>query len=351
MKFVFPRFLFSFSLSIFFIIHSYTQTGGTGTYKFLELPNSARIASLGGKNVSLADGDLNMAYHNPATLAPEMDRNIVLNGVSYFANTGFGYASFAKEFDSIGTFAIGIQYIDYGTFNGYDKYNVSTGVFFAKDYALSFIYSKSITKSLRLGISVKPIYSSYERYSSYGLASDIGAVYISDDNLTSAGVTLKNIGFQITSYTGNYREPLPFEFLLGVSKKLEHAPFRFSITAHSLQQYDLLYTTEDDTEEDPFYPSTQKPSKTEKFADNFFRHIIAGLEFLPSKSLYVSVAYNYQRRKELGLKDSPGSVGFSFGGGIRLKKFGVSYGRSKYHVAGASNHFSITINLGESIHK
>ena len=37
--------------------------------------------------------------------------------------------------------------------------------------------------------------------------------------------------------------------------------------------------------------------------------------------------------------------GFSWGFGIRISKFHLNYGRASYHLAGASNHFSITTDL------
>jgi hypothetical protein len=38
-------------------------------------------------------------------------------------------------------------------------------------------------------------------------------------------------------------------------------------------------------------------------------------------------------------------VGFSYGFGIKISKFHLSYGRATYHLAGASNHFSISTNF------
>ena len=75
----------------------FSQIGGTSTYEFLNLTNSARVAALGGKNVSLNDNDINLAYHNPALLTPVMSENAVFNYVSYFANINFGYAAYALD--------------------------------------------------------------------------------------------------------------------------------------------------------------------------------------------------------------------------------------------------------------
>jgi hypothetical protein len=92
---------------------------------------------------------------------------------------------------------------------------------------------------------------------------------------------------------------------------------------------------------------TTQQTNFNNFADNLLRHFIFGVEFLPSKSFYISASYNYQRRKEMALIDAPGMVGFSFGAGITLKRFSFSYGRATISSAGASNHFSLLINLSQ----
>ena len=78
------------------------------------------------------------------------------------------------------------------------------------------------------------------------------------------------------------------------------------------------------------------------FGDRFMRHITVGSEFILSKNFNLRVGYNYRRRQELKLEDKPGTAGFSYGFGVRVSKFHISYGRSVYHLAGPSNHISVT---------
>ena len=70
------------------------QIGGSGVYEFLNLPTSGIVASLGGKVNALPDNDLNLVFHNPSLLNPEMDNQLVLNYVNYFADINFGYLSY-----------------------------------------------------------------------------------------------------------------------------------------------------------------------------------------------------------------------------------------------------------------
>ncbi|MFN5885727.1 MAG: hypothetical protein ACK445_10335, partial [Bacteroidota bacterium] len=48
------------------------------------------------------------------------------------------------------------------------------------------------------------------------------------------------LGTQIKTYRAGNNETLPFNLQVGVSKKFAHAPFRFSLVAHNLQNPALL---------------------------------------------------------------------------------------------------------------
>jgi hypothetical protein len=340
---------------IFFIVFTFfnsfeinAQLGGSATYDFLNLTSSARIAAMGGKIISLSDNDLNLVFQNPSSLNPSMSKNIALNYNDYLAGIGFGNAIYAFQAGAAKTIAIGAQYIDYGTFQDADVYGNLYGKFYAKDIALNFTFSQIFDTIFQVGVNIKPVFSFYERYSSVGIAADIGALYHSPNGNFSVGLVFRNIGTQIKSYTTTY-ENLPFEIEAGISQKLAHAPFRFSLTFHNLQRYKLYFDSKLDNAADPTASSDK--SKAEKFFDNFFRHVIGSVEFLPSRTFYIAGAYNYQRKVELSLKDSPGMVGFSFGVGIHTQKITLSYGHAFYHAAGGTNNFSIQLNMGNILHR
>ncbi len=338
--------LFFFTAFIFLKTHS--QIGGNYTYAFLNLPNSARVASLGGKSVAIVNDDLNMAFHNPSLLSPEMDKQLVLNYVGYFAGIKYGYVSYAKDYDSKGTLAAGIHFIHYGEFIRADELGNKTGTFTASEYAINLIYSKKIDSIFMIGITLKPVYSHLERYNSFGILADGGITYFNPENLFTAAFVLKNVGAQLVHYYPGNRELMPFEIQAGVSQKLIHAPFRFSLLLQHLQKFDMKYNSQIE-ENNVFNTSstTKNENKIENFGDQLMRHVIIGMEFLPSKNFYINMGYNYQRRQELKIPGRIGMVGFSWGFGMKINKYQISYSRATYHVAGASNHFSLSVNLSE----
>jgi len=322
------------------------QIGGSSTYAFLQLPNSARIASLGGELNAFADDDLNLTFSNPSLLNPEMSGNLIANYVNYFADINFGYVSYAHDLEKKGMFAAGMNYFNYGDFIEADETGLITGTFKAADYALNLLYSRRIDSSFTVGVNVKPIYSQYERYASFGLAADLGITYASNNRLFAAALVIRNLGTQIKGYTTKNYELLPLDIQLGVSQKLEHAPFRFSLVAHHLQKIDLGYKKPDSkVNEFNAFGESEKKSELDEIGDKIMRHFIMGVEFTPLKNFYLRMGYNYRRRQELKIDSRVAMVGFSWGFGIKISKFHVNYGRATYHLAGASNHFSISTSL------
>jgi hypothetical protein len=315
---------------------SFSQTGGDNIYEFLNLTHSGLVSSLGGTNVSLQGNDLNLAYHNPALLNSGMNKSLALNYVNYFAGINYGLAMYSRSFPSTGNFAAGLTYLNYGTFTETDASGVITGNFSAAEYALSLIYSREIDSVFSIGLNFKPVLSQLEKYSSVGFAFDIGGSWHNSSNLFSAGVVLKNLGYQLTTYAGEGHQKLPFEIQVGMSQRLAHAPFRFSLTLRHLEKFDLTYQY--------IETATSENNKASSgFLENSMRHVILGVELIPHKNFYFSAGYNYQRRRELEIESKTSTVGFSWGFGINTSFLNIEFGRATYHLAGSSNNVSLII--------
>lgn len=327
------------------------QSGGNNTYDFLNLTNSARVASLGGQQISLYGDDLNVVYHNPSLLNPSMSNHLVMNYINYIADINYGYVSYARTIKNYGNFGAGIHYINYGDFQYADVEGNRNGIFHAKDYSFNLYYSHPILDSLfMVGATLKGINSEYESLNSWGIAMDAGITYNDAKNQFTAAFVMKNLGMQLNTYYYHApHEPLPFELQLGITKKLLHAPFRFSILAQHLETPNLLYQTEADKKNqvDLLTGQTNQKSKLADFGDNLMRHIVFGLEFVPSKNFNINIGYNYKRRQELKIQNNSGMTGFSWGFGFRVYNFHFSFARVRYHISSVSNHFSLEVNLNE----
>lgn len=334
------------TLLILSFLSGRAQIGGESTYQFLELSNSARIAALGGTQVAVNDStDLNLPFYNPSLLTKNMSNQLLFNYVDYLSDINFGYASYARSFEGIGNFAAGIHYINYGKFTETTENGVITGnEFKAAEYALNFIYSNRYER-LRYGAILKPVLSIFESYRSFGIAADLGVGYSSKNGLTMVGITAKNIGTQITTYYQNgKREPIPFDLDAGISGKLAHAPAIIYVTVQHLNHWTLAKpeSTSSNTTDIIIYQPQESVGK------QIMRHLVIGVELLPSKNFTLRAGYNYERRQELALTDRTSTVGFSVGFGVHVNRFSFDFGTTRFHLAGSSNLFSLAINLNQN---
>lgn len=314
---------------------SFSQTGGDNVYEFLNLTHSAFVSSLGGSNVAIINNDLNLTYHNPGLLNSSMNNSVALNYVNYFAGINYGMAMYSRSYQGIGNFAAGLTYLNYGSFTEADESGNITGSFTASEYAFSLIYSRQIDSLFTVGANLKPVLSHLERYTSFGVALDLGASFHNRSKLFSAGLTLRNIGMQLTSYAGEPKQKLPFEIQAGVSQRLAHAPFRFSLTLRHLEKFDLTHQYKNPTS------SGEQTASESDLAENLLRHMIIGTELIPHKNFYISAGYNYQRRSELKVDSKVSTVGLSWGFGIKTSWIDIEFGRATYHLAGSGSHISL----------
>jgi len=326
------------------------QIGGDNTYEFLNLTTSARVSSLGGNQIAVKDDDPFLGFVNPSLLNEEMDNKLALTYVSYLADINIGFASYTKTFDSLGTFNLGVQYIDYGDFTETDQGGNEIGNFSAGEYAFVLGYSYPIDTNFSVGANLKTIYSSFYDYQSIGLAADIGATYFSIKSGVTMSLLAKNMGSQLTRYSDADREPLPFEVQFGITKRFKNVPLRLGLIAQHLQKWDLTYENPDENQAQSILGEDANQNKNENgFFDKLGRHLIFNAELLITKNFNVRFGYNYLRRAELRVDEKPGAVGISWGFGMRISKFHLSYGRSAYHQVGPTNTFSISTRLSDFI--
>jgi long-subunit fatty acid transport protein len=323
----------------------FAQKGGTQSYSFLNLPNSARVAALGYNFVAIDDADLAIGLNNPSLISPDMNNDISLNYVDYFSDISYGFVSYSRTFEKLGSFAASVQYIDYGTFERTDETGEANGEFTSNEFAPVIGWGRQLDSSFSIGANLKAISSNFENFSSFALAVDVAGSYHSTKRGFLVSLIARNIGSQISRYTPGNKEPLPLEIELGLSKRLQHLPFRYSILLTNLQKWDLTYNDPTEDKVDPFTGEIKQKSKAAEIMDKSMRHIVIGGEFIPTKNFSVRFGYNYQRRQEMKLESKRATVGFSWGFGFRVSRFNFSYARSAYHIAGSPNIFSLGINL------
>ena len=318
------------------------QLGGRTVFPFLDLPPSAQLAALGGMSVSARNDDPTMLYGNPALLNSEMDGRLALSYVAYVAQIKQSTAAYVFNTQKAGRFGIGVTYLNYGDFESYDPAGNSLGTFGVNEYTVGV--TDSYTKgNYTFGVTTKLAVSSIAGSRSLAGVADAGVVFKHPTADFTAGLAVKNAGYQFSPYPGTERGPLPLDVQLGATVKPEHMPLRFSLTAHHLQQWDIQYL--DPNQRGTLDASGNEKKPTKSFGDNLARHFTASAALVLGKGLNIRVGYNHLQRRELRLDNTSGSAGLSFGVMLKISTFQIDYTHATLQAAGSSEYFTLSRNL------
>ena len=328
---------------------------GTSTFAFMDLPVSARQNALGGENISIRDGELSSAFANPALLG-SMTHNILQIGYAYYGSNHFGSAMYGYNFgeskgenqksnagdiDRPNYFAVGIHYLDYGKMRYADAMGERTsGSFGARDVLLEAAYARQLGQQFTIGVALKPVFSFYESYSSVALGADVGAHFQLKDSTLQMGLALKNIGWQLKGFyseeSGQHLEMLPLNLEFGINYRVKHAPLRFSLTVHNIQNWDLGYSQLNEVED----------VQPVGWFDMMMRHTIWAIDIVPkSEKFYLTLSYNHRRRQEFALKDQRSLAGFAAGVGLKIKMLRLGFAMSQMSKSNFTYQVSLSMDV------
>lgn len=346
--------------------YAQVSNAGRSVFSFMSLPVSSRINALGGSNVSLSDGDISMGMCNPALLHETSHMVLQLNYSYYLPGTMFGSALYGHNFGEAkflnhksqitnddqpvrpNYFAVGIHYLDYGKMQYADEDgHLTGGTFGARDILIDVMYARQLSRMFKVGVTLKPVYSIYEHYSSFAIGADVGAHFLSPDSTFQMGLVLQNIGWQLKSFysdeDGSGKEMLPLNLQLGLTYRVKHAPLRFHLQIHNMQTWYLNYEW---TSFDKSPTTGDIVPHDVKWYDMLFRHTIWSIEVVPkSEKFYIAFSYNHRRRAELNLLDQKSLAGFALGAGVKIKQVRVGFAISQMTKSNFSYQAGITLDI------
>ncbi len=326
-----------------FLLPSRSQSlGGTTVFNFIRYSSAPQHTALGGENVSQQTQDLSFVAYNPALLNAKMNGQLATN----FSSLKEGFRNYqlvgSYHREKLKTSFYGaVNYFDYGSVVETDAAGNILGQIRPSEYIIQLGASRKYGERFNYGATLKIVHSSYGSYRASGLALDVGVSYTDTARFLRIGLVLKNMGIQTSSFQGAGNESLPFDIVVGVSKKLEKAPLQFTLTLHHLHQFNLRYNDSSFNVDNGF-----EQVGNGNVVDKVFRHLVFSTQLFISEKLEISAGYNYLRRKELNIgSNGNGLNGFSMGLGILVRKIQFRYARTFYEANFATNQFGIGISL------
>ena len=323
------------------------SNAGRSVFSFMSLPVSSRLNALGGSNVSLSDGDISMGMCNPALLHENSHMVLQLNYSYYLPGTMFGSALYGHNWDK-NYFAVGIHYLEYGRMKyANEDGQLTGGSFGARDILIDVMYARQLSRLFKVGVTLKPVYSIYEHYSSFAIGADVGGHFITPDSTFQMGLVLANIGWQLKGFYseegGSNHEMLPLNLQLGLTYRVKKAPLRFHLQIHNMQTWYLNYEWTS-LDKDPV--KGDLISHDIPWYDMLFRHTIWAIEVVPkSEKFYITLSYNHRRRAELNLTDQKSLAGFALGLGVRIKQARVWFAISQMTKSNFSYQVGLTLDI------
>ncbi len=321
------------------------QIGGKSSYQFLTLPTNARIAGVGGENVSFRDGDVNSLIFNPASLNKQMHNHLSVNYFRYFADIQASNIAYSRTSPVLGTYGLALQFVDFGQFSYFDAAGNYQGNFSCREFAIGYSQGQQIG-NFAIGGTVKMAGSYFENYSSYALLGDMGGQFKHPTRDFTIGLLFKNLGIPLKNYQSQSNTRLPTDIQLGASIKPEHMPLRISLTIHKLYRYDIAYY--DPNSKINVDATGASTNKKPNVIDQLARHVVIGAEGILSENVQLRFGYNFLRRSELKSESgNSGWSGLSLGAMVNIKRIKLAYTQVFYHAAGSRGILTLESNLSE----
>ncbi|QXD16747.1 PorV/PorQ family protein [Rhodocaloribacter litoris] len=177
---------------------------GTAGADHLLVPPTARTAALGNAmtaGMANASG-LEALYSNPAGLALNPGTNAIFSRIEYVADIGVNYFGVAQRFGN-NNLAITFTAWDFGDIplTTETSPEISSLTFSASFITAALSYARQFTDRMAAGVTFKVINESIDDTQATGIAFDAGMNYTVGESGLRLGVSLKNIGPQM-SYGG-----------------------------------------------------------------------------------------------------------------------------------------------------
>lgn len=280
-------------------------------FNFLRLPSSAHVSALGGDNITLAENDASLVFHNPALISYVADKTLNLNVMTYMEGSVTASASFTKALGERATWGVQGRFISYGEMKETTVTGEQTGTFGARDVALSGSFAYGLADRLSGGVTAKMVGSFIGSYSSLGVLVDLGLNYYDPDREWSLSAVARNLGGQVKAYEDDF-EPVPLDLQLGVTKRLVGSPLRFSATLVRLNDWQY----------------------------GLGKHLVVGADLLLGDQFYIAAGYNPLRAAQMKIKSGDGEsshgAALSLGAGMTLERLQLHLAYAKYHVSSTS---------------
>ncbi|MBU2572774.1 MAG: PorV/PorQ family protein [Elusimicrobia bacterium] len=225
---------------------------GTASADFLNLPIGARASAMGGAYTAVSE-EASAIYWNPAGLVQIPKLSAIFMRTQYVADISYQYAAYAHRLSYSSVLAGSVMLTDIGAIDHIDMNNNKLGTFSPRDQVFTLSYSKAILEfsdkdmDVSMGVSAKYIKSTIlESARSY--AVDLGIMTYNFTNIPyRLAVTMTNLGSGMRYDQASNTLPLTFK-LAGAANPFRNMMFSADVVMPKQNRPNFLLGAELATE-------------------------------------------------------------------------------------------------------
>lgn len=160
---------------------------------------SARALGIGGAFVGVAD-DSSALLWNPSGLSGLKKMEMALHHNSWLGGIIQETAVMALPMGPLGNFGASINYVGYGSIEGYDSSGTQVSSYSANRYGLGLGWGKEVLPGLSAGVGLKGAMRNMPTGSSSDVSGDLGVLWQPMKELR-LGMALSNLGSSVAGYS------------------------------------------------------------------------------------------------------------------------------------------------------
>ncbi len=177
---------------------------GTQAMEELLVPVTPRTVALGNTLTSGLDNlaGVEAAQSNPAAILASNGTNVMFSRMDYVEDIGINYFGIAQKFGA-NSVALTLVSWDYGDITRTSEENPDVNpnaieTYDASTYSFGATYSRQFTDRIGAGATIKALGRTIDNVNSNGVAFDAGITYVVPESGLRFGVSLKNLGSEMT---------------------------------------------------------------------------------------------------------------------------------------------------------
>ena len=187
---------------------------GTTGFDFLRLTPTAREAAMGGAAVGSAPGPMGFWFSPAHAVSAESPRAAV-GYLNYVAGIQTGSAAYSQPIGTDKGVGFGIVYLNSGSMKRTNERGEELGTFGVSYANLNLSGGMRFGEELSVGVALQGLYGSIDTFFGLGLAGNVGATYRLPVEGLTAGLAVKNVGYQLRAFQSG-RDPMPIDLGVGL---------------------------------------------------------------------------------------------------------------------------------------